>query len=354
MSRQLHLQIAALLIAVLGADAARLLAEDGQQEAPLGMGGKQSETGEVPHIIHHMHGTLDMLSPTQKRLRERCMELNPKWEFKFWDDVALRDFIQLKFPWYYKTWSEIEPLIKQLDTSRYMLMNYYGGIYLDVDVECVTPFDSLVAPLPRHAAWMGDFPEPMFLMSSPGNAFWLYALHRIARVWRHHDAWHSTGPAGLNAAAVDWVRRQGWGVLVPWLTDRTEPEFHEWVKTKNNTVPWYELSDWRMKLEELKSPEQGTMPKIWYSATGINRRAGMSDDDVRGTPFFPVSATLPMPTTHRVGFVANELLDPPGCGGPQLEACKEGWCNTTWPQAYVVHHCLNTWRGRIGTTRRLG
>lgn len=32
-------------------------------------------------------------------------------------------------------------------------------IYMDVDVECVTPFDSLIDPLPPGAAWVGDNPE---------------------------------------------------------------------------------------------------------------------------------------------------------------------------------------------------
>jgi hypothetical protein len=30
---------------------------------------------------------------------------------------------------------------------------------MDVDVECVTPFDSLIDPLPPGAAWVGDNPE---------------------------------------------------------------------------------------------------------------------------------------------------------------------------------------------------
>eukprot|EP00198_Chlamydomonas_reinhardtii_P008035 XP_001697372.1 predicted protein [Chlamydomonas reinhardtii] len=60
----------------------------------------------------------------------------------FWDDEKLVNFIKTEFTWYYPKWAEIEPFIKKLDTSRYMLMHFYGGIYLDVDVECVTPFDS--------------------------------------------------------------------------------------------------------------------------------------------------------------------------------------------------------------------
>ncbi|KAG2423901.1 hypothetical protein HXX76_014954 [Chlamydomonas incerta] len=269
----------------------------------------------------------------------------------FWDDEKLLNFIKTEFAWYYPKWAEIEPFIKKLDTSRYMLMHFYGGIYLDVDVECVTPFDSLATPLPKHAAWMGDYPEPMFLMSSARATFWLYALDRISRVWRHHDAWHSTGPQGLNSAAVDWVRRWGVGVLVPYLTARAEPAFTEFIKTKNNTVPWYQLSDRVMRLSP-PAPGDPPLPAIWYSGTGIGRLAQLGEAGVQALPAIPRSNFSALKPEMSIGFVANELLDPPGCGGAQLEACKQSWCNATWPQAYVVHHCMNTWRGRIGTTRR--
>ena len=33
-------------------------------------------------------------------------------------------------------------------------------------------------------------------------------------------------------------QRHGSGVLVPYLTQRTEPAFHAFIKNKNNTVPW--------------------------------------------------------------------------------------------------------------------
>jgi hypothetical protein len=34
------------------------------------------------------------------------------------------------------------------------------------------------------------------------------------------------------------VDRHGWGVLVPFVTLRTEDAFHKYTKHKNNTVPW--------------------------------------------------------------------------------------------------------------------
>jgi hypothetical protein len=132
-----------------------------------------SKPRPVPRIMHHMHASLSALSPVQRKLYTKCKEMHPQWQMYFWDDAALDTFVREKFAWYYPTWSEIHPLIKKLDSSRYMLMHHFGGVYMDVDVECVTPLDSLIEPLPPGAAWMGDFPEPMFVMSSPGAKLWL-------------------------------------------------------------------------------------------------------------------------------------------------------------------------------------
>ena len=66
----------------------------------------------------------------------------------FWDDAALDGFIRSKYPAYYnRTWSIMHPLIKKLDTSRYMLMHHYGGV--STCVYALNPADMLVL----HVGW---------------------------------------------------------------------------------------------------------------------------------------------------------------------------------------------------------
>lgn len=69
-------------------------------------------------------------------------------------------------------------------------------------------------------------------------------LERIKRVWKDLDAWHSTGPWGLNTALMEYVEQHGTGALVPWVTQRREAEFLEFAKAagKNGSVPWYPLA----------------------------------------------------------------------------------------------------------------
>ncbi|KAL4859894.1 26S proteasome non-ATPase regulatory subunit 13 A [Chlorella vulgaris] len=181
--------------------------------------------------------------------------------FKFWTDELLEAFVKEEFADFYPEWIKIEPRIKQLDSSRYMLMHRFGGIYMDVDVECVRSLNGLIDPLPPGAAWVGDWPEPSILASAPNNQLWLHVLSRIARVWRTLDAWHSTGPAGLGAAILEYVQEHGAGVLVPWLTADSRPQFTEFVKGKNATVPWYVTANGDFQLPD------GSPLVPWHSPT---------------------------------------------------------------------------------------
>ena len=56
-----------------------------------------------------------------------------------------------------------------------------------------------------------------------------------------------------------------------------------------------------------------------------------------------------VPITRRVGFIANELLDPVSCNPRMLARdCPDGLCRAAFPFNYLVHHCMHTWKGRIG------
>ena len=75
---------------------------------------------------------------------------------------------------------------------------------------------------------------------------------------------------------------------------------------------------------------------------------GFLNNKIQGA--FPESKALITPDMH-VGFIANELLDPAGCSPTHLEECRRSAsrsCAKKWPMNYLVHQCLDTWRGRIG------
>jgi hypothetical protein len=123
----------------------------------------------------------------------------------------------------------------------------------------------------------------------------------------------------------------------PFTAHRQEPEFHRFIKQKNNTIPWFQLANGRWAFAPGAAPHA-----VWKSP----------DHYREGVPATTIVAASKgaLGDDMRVGFIANELLDPASCSAAVLAQCKGGWCNGTWPLSYLVHHCMNTWRGRIGTT----
>lgn len=56
------------------------------------------------------------------------------YEYKFFDDEDIEDFIKNTFPQYYKFFSEFPHKIQKIDFFRYLAVYHFGGFYLDCDV----------------------------------------------------------------------------------------------------------------------------------------------------------------------------------------------------------------------------
>ena len=80
------------------------------------------------------------LSQWQKSWRD----LNPTFEYVLWIDEDNRNFIAQKFPEFLETYDSYEQNIKRVDAVRYFYLYTYGGIYADMDFECLKPFDNIL------------------------------------------------------------------------------------------------------------------------------------------------------------------------------------------------------------------
>jgi mannosyltransferase OCH1-like enzyme len=61
----------------------------------------------------------------------------------FFSDNAILNFINDKMPEYYELFVNLKYKIQQIDLFRYLAIYYYGGLYLDTDVELYKPVDGL-------------------------------------------------------------------------------------------------------------------------------------------------------------------------------------------------------------------
>lgn len=180
----------------------------------------------LPPLIHFMW--LDKMDraradyPDKYRTNvERAAALNPDWTVRVW---TYRD-IETEFPEYLDVLELFPVWISRCDFARFLVVQKYGGLYLDLDVVCTRPFDSyvtnrdilLIAEPEQHihVFWalfgLGKIFNGIF-GAAPQHPFvtgWLSRMEENVRsdplVW---DVMYYTGPVGLyQYYAAEWVDR---------------------------------------------------------------------------------------------------------------------------------------------------
>jgi len=84
-------------------------------------------------------GIPPMCFPFVKNIRE----LNTDCNHGIFTDNDIINFVTNKYPEYLNTFLNFKYKIQQIDFFRYLAVYYYGGVYLDIDMEIIQPFDDL-------------------------------------------------------------------------------------------------------------------------------------------------------------------------------------------------------------------
>lgn len=66
-------------------------------------------------------------------------------EYMLWTDATAREFIAEYYPWFLDTFDGYTYPIQRADVIRYFVLYHYGGIYIDLDIGCLRPLDSLLS-----------------------------------------------------------------------------------------------------------------------------------------------------------------------------------------------------------------
>ena len=115
---------------------------------------------------------------------------NPSYTHDLWDDAQNRQFVAEHYTWFLPTYDSYDREIKRADAIRYMYLHKYGGIYADMDFECLQSFEPLLKKFESHsnivlgsmasAPHLGMHSIPnAILISKPGQDFWLSLLHKM-------------------------------------------------------------------------------------------------------------------------------------------------------------------------------
>lgn len=192
----------------------------------------------IPKILHRIW--LDEPVPPQyDAWWERFRLLHPDWELMSWQDRSELDWLQNQE--LFDSFDDSRPSYGfRADILRYELLNRFGGVYVDTDVEPLRAFDPLVEADERpFIAWCSEAElDPAIIASPPGHPAVralvddLASVHQWKRSGRPLSPPGSTGPRFVTQRwqARDDVRR---------LPPVTFFPYH-WKNMEEGLGPWSE------------------------------------------------------------------------------------------------------------------
>lgn len=145
----------------------------------------------------------------------------PNFQYKLWTDEDNHNFVRIYFPWFWKRYSDLMHAVQKADAVRYLYLFAQGGIYADLDAECLKNFEHLLKNYSvifgamagtwyatHHPSYLKDgYVQNSFMYSVPGHPFWLEVIETIMKRPPSNSPESTTGPFMLQEVISRWRRR---------------------------------------------------------------------------------------------------------------------------------------------------
>jgi hypothetical protein len=104
----------------------------------------------IPKLIHNIWiQGYEHLPNEIKQKHLKIKNMNPDWDFIIWDEKMIIEILK-KHPKLYNVYKNthnyyglIGDTATKSDIARYVIMKEFGGLYFDLDFDCISPFDEL-------------------------------------------------------------------------------------------------------------------------------------------------------------------------------------------------------------------
>lgn len=204
----------------------------------------------IPRIIHQTWKRKDIPFPLDQ-LPQTWKKYLPNWEYVLWTDEMNREFAHKHFPDFLEKYDAYPCNIQRADAIRYLLLKVYGGLYVDMDFECLENIefllegsDFIVGKEPDWHAKRFGFEYIIcnaFMASTPDNDFINFVCQRLINhsggkvVNNGFDILDSTGPFLLTHAFNAFPHKEDIRIL----ESKTIYPIGQWEveKIKNNQIP---------------------------------------------------------------------------------------------------------------------
>ncbi|MDX3229813.1 glycosyltransferase [Streptomyces sp. ME19-01-6] len=168
----------------------------------------------IPPLIHQTWKNKDV--PHEWRdWSESWRRHHPDWEYRLWTDADNHAFLEEHYAWFLPVYDGYPEPIKRADAIRYFLLDHFGGLYVDMDFECLRPMTELFA---GKELILGLEPEAhvrlpwnrrsglrrivcnAFMASRPGHPFWPHVHRQLVGAHTSPGPLDATGPFFLTRA----------------------------------------------------------------------------------------------------------------------------------------------------------
>ncbi|MBB6466697.1 hypothetical protein HNQ96_002562 [Aminobacter lissarensis] len=172
----------------------------------------------IPKILHQTWKT-DSIPENFLAWSKSWEKHNPGWRHILWSDRMLLDFVAEHYPQYLPTYCSYWNGVQRADAARYMLLHHFGGVYADLDCECIGPFEALMhedrvvlcKEPDIHAQdqiRVRNLPYLLFngTMASPkAHPFWAHLIAGLPAMRNARDVLDATGPCMLTGAQLSYA-----------------------------------------------------------------------------------------------------------------------------------------------------
>ncbi len=169
----------------------------------------------IPKVFHWIWPGQDPLRSEVERLRETWMRHHSGWEFRVWRDT---DLTWLRN---YRLFARSTSYAQKADIARYEVVERFGGVYLDTDMECLRPIDGLIEGLDFFGAREPGGPVcPSIFGASAGHPLLrqtIAGLSTSALIWRSSGIATQTSPGYFTRIVNSsrWEHADGVAIFPP-------------------------------------------------------------------------------------------------------------------------------------------
>lgn len=204
----------------------------------------------LPLRIHQIYYNINNadLSPELKQAQQSWLILNKQFNYTLWNETMVEELLHDEYPYLEDLYYSYDRWIHKIDVAKYIILHQYGGIYADLDIECIQDMFETYKSFPADTGIVMYYTKPFgvatdFLIAKPKHPFMSAVIRGLKSSYRwyilpYFTVMLSTGPTYLSARFWSFSSRYDMIVLEDtraYITHRTGGSWHE----ADTTILWW-------------------------------------------------------------------------------------------------------------------